>query len=278
MLSKDTIKKISTLLKIKEADVEAAIKNEAEVSLEIPELKVYTTEEYTQLESNLKDAGKNGYIKAGKEIVIKDLKEKIGLEFEGKDPEVFIEKAKEHFIAEAKVPANAAKEQWERDKQTLTTQITEWKSKYESEMSAKKAAEFDSTLLRNFPADRSKTLSDDDRLLLVKAKVEVKDEDGKQVVYYKGQPLKDTLTNPLGIDAALKEVFTKENWIGEQQQQQTGGRGGGSTSGFKPLKMSEAAKDWQDKHPDKGLGAEFQAYVAQIRKENPEFVVDSITA
>jgi hypothetical protein len=258
-----------------DAEIDALINDTEEKDVAPMEgVKIYTPEEYTTLETNLKDAGKGGYTKAGKEILIKELKEKIGLEFDGKDPDLFIEKAKEHFIAEAKIPANEAKQQWEKDKGILQTQITDWKTKYESEVGASAAAKLDATLLAKFPANRSKGLSDEDRLLLLKSKMEVKSEDGKQVVYYKGEKLQDNLTNPLNIDTAITHVFTAEKWL-EEGKGGAGGRGGnnnnaggaGGNGVFKTLRDVNEHIEKNNWHPGSQQATQF---MQQVMKDNPQ--------
>lgn len=282
-IKKDSLKKILLATKISkkgddgkltamtEAEIEELINATEEKELSLPEgLKVFTPDEYSQLETNLKDSGKAAYIRTGKDVLIKDLKEKLGLEFEGKDADTFIEKAKEKIIADAKLPANEQKQQWEADKKTLQSQVAEWKGKYESEVSAHGTTKQDSTLLKKFPTDRNTSLSDEDRLLLLKSKVEIKNEDGKEVVYYKGQRLQDNLTNPLPIEAAIKNVFEQEKWIGAAPGPAPHGRGGGggATPGtFKNLKEVNAEIERQGIH----IGSEKAQQILKEAMKNPEF-------
>jgi ribosomal protein S20 len=285
-VKKDTIKTLLKSLKagkkaddgkitaFTDAEIDALINDAEEKEVALPEgVKIFTPEEYTTLETNLKDAGKGGYTKAGKEIAIKEMKEKLGIEFDGKDIETFLTKAEEHFVAKAKIPANEAKQQWEKDKGILQTQITDWKTKYESEVGASAAAKLDATLLAKFPANRSKGLSDEDRLLLLKSKMEVKNEDSKQVVYYKGEKLQDNLTNPLNIDTAITHVFTAEKWL-EEGKGGAGGRGGnnnnaggGGNGVFKTLRDVNEHIEKNNWHPGSQQATQF---MQQVMKDNPQ--------
>jgi hypothetical protein len=278
-IKKESLKALLTRLKIgTPEEITALVDSAEEKDVTLPDsVKLFTPEEYAQLETNLKDSGKGVYTKVGKEMAVKELKEKLKLEYEGKDLDTFLEKAKDHFVAEAKVPANEARQQWETDKKTLQQQIADLNTKIKEEATARKAVEQDATLLKKFPADRNNTLSDEDRLLLLKSKVQIKEEDGKEVVYYKGTKLQDQLTNPLPLDKALADVFKSENWTGGADQPPKGGRGGSnSIINAKPASTSEAAKEWKKNNPDKGFGAEFQAHIVQLKKENADFKLDGI--
>jgi hypothetical protein len=253
-IKKESLKAILVKLKVgTDAEIDALINDQEEKEVAIDAVKVFTSEEYTQLETNLKEQGKGAYTKAGKEIAIKELKEKTGLDFDGKDPEVFLEKYKEHVIADANVKPNEAKVQWEKDKAQLQGQISEWKGKYEAVEVEKKTVARDAYLLKKFPAERDKALSDEDRLLLIKSKTEIKDEDGKEVVYYKGQKLADNLTNPLDMDKAISHIFKEENWIGDGAVKLPGGRGDGDKhrkpNTFASLKEFNAHLETSGIHP-----------------------------
>jgi hypothetical protein len=272
-IKKESIKAILAKLKVgTDAEIEALLNDTEEKEVKIPDtVKVFSQEEYTQLETNLKEQGKGAYTKAGKEIAIKELKEKTGIEFDGKDPETFIEKFKENVIAEAKLKPDEAKTQWEKDKKALQDQVNEWKGKYETIETEKKAISFDTTLLKSFPADRNDILTDEDRLLLIKNKMEVKDEDGKQIVYYKGKKLQDNLTNPLEFGEAIKHVFTEEKWLGKPEAGKPGGRGNGD--GKTGLGVYGSLKDFNAELTAKNIhpgSEEARNMLNQAIKANPE--------
>lgn len=280
MLSNATIKDIAKYLKVKESDLQAAISDKEEVAIAIPELKTYTTDEFAELETNLKEAGKSTHIKVGKELAIKDLKEKAGLEYDGKDPETFLTQYKDHVVKEAKIPANEAKQQWETEKKGLQEKIAEWEGKYKTESATRVEKEREALFLRKFPADRSKGLSDEDRLTLLKSKFEVRDEDGKEAFYYKGQRLQDEKMNDMALDAALDHVFTKENWKGEGGNSSSGnpiGNGHGDSERlpnfYNTMKEVSAAMTAKDISP---LTKEGRDFVKAAQTANPKLDVNVV--
>lgn len=270
-VSKETLKKLLQGYKLPADVIAKAVDTDEEVAVELPDVKVFTPEEYSQLETNLKEQGKGAYTKAGKEIAIKELKEKTGLDFDGKDADTFLEKYKEHVIAEAKLKPDDAKVQWEKDKKMLQDQISEWKTKHETLESKARAVEYDAKLLKSFPAERNTLLNDEDRLLLIKNRMEVKNEDGKEIVYYKGNKLQDHLTNPLSFTDAIKHVFDTEKWT---EPAGGGARGGGRGAGDGTGKSVFATlKDFNSHIQSKGIHAgseEARRLFTEAQKANPD--------
>jgi len=179
-LTVEAQKKLLKALKYSDEEI-TTLTGEGDNDTEVPAVKVFTDEEYTALETNITEKGKKVNQKVGREFTIKEMKEELGLDYEGKDPKVFLEKAKEKFLAEAKLPANEAKEQWEKEKKQLQAKIAEKEQEAAKIASEKSALEIDTLYLKKMPADRNKDMPDEDRLLLLKNKLtRTVDEDGKE--------------------------------------------------------------------------------------------------
>jgi hypothetical protein len=208
-------KKLLKALKYSDEDI-ATLTGDGDNDTDVPAVKVFTDEEYTTLETNIADKGKKTHWKAGGEFLIKELKTELGLEYEGKEPKIFLEKAKEKFLAEAKLPANEAKEQWEKEKKALQAKIAEKEHEATKIASEKSALEIDTMYLKKMPADRNKEMPDEDRLLLLKNKlIRTVDEDGKEYYTYQNKRLQDATANDLSIDDAISHVFkTEKGWLG----------------------------------------------------------------
>ncbi|HEY8969330.1 MAG TPA: hypothetical protein VIM64_09555 [Puia sp.] len=271
MLNKDTQKKLLKALKFSDEDITALVDPEEEKTIDIPALKVYTEEEFTEVSNNLKESGKGAHTKAGRELAIKDLKEKTGLEFDGKDPETFLNQYKEKVIAEAKIPASEAAKQWEAEKKQLQDKLTAADQRAASLESDKKMAQFDATLLRSFPAERKTDLSDDDRLTLVKTKITENTVDGKTFYEYKGKRLQDDKVNDLSLSDAVAHVFKEEKWIGEAVTGGTQKPALGGSAGKTVYKgMTEIRESWKTR----GISETSEAALAEIRQakaDNPQF-------
>lgn len=275
-LSKEAQKSLLKKLKYDDEQIKDLVDTDDEKSVDVPEtLKIYTEDEFTVISNNLKEQNKSNHIKAGKEIAIKELKEKSGVEFDGKDPETFISKIKEKAVEEAKIPANDQKLQWETEKKALQGKITDAEGKVTALENEKKSLTFDSTLRGKLPADRKKAFSDDDHLMLTKSRLGIKQENGKTFYEYKGKRLQDDKMNDLDLDAAIGHIYTEEKW----REDGEGGAGGGASrpagggGGSKPTvfkNMTELKAHLKSQGIDEASAEATQAARA-AKQANPAF-------
>ena len=100
-IGKNTILAMAKKLRMDTSKVEAAISNDADTEVDIPEnVKVLTDSELQSRDGSIKATN----IEAGKEILIKELKEAAGLEYDGegsKDGKRFINELKKATLAES---------------------------------------------------------------------------------------------------------------------------------------------------------------------------------
>lgn len=266
-LNKQAQQKLLLLLKIPQDVIDNLLAGDEEQDVTIPDgIKVFDAESYTALEASLKATGKAGYINAGKEIAIKDLKEKLGVEYDGKDPEVFLQKATEKILADAG-NSDAAKQLT-----ALEQQLADNQSQLEAAINEKNSLARDTEWLMKFPRERSANMSDEDRLLLLRNKLTTVEEDGKTTYLYKGKPLPDA-EEDYTTERVMEHVFAAEQWLGDSYSPQRPGRGDHShrnTNTHKPMTLKEAETLWEQSGR-RAEGAEFQAHILSLKKENVDF-------
>lgn len=268
MLKKEAIQKLLEFIKIPAEDITRLMAEGTEEDLALPDLKVYTNDEYNTLITNTKDSVKSGYYRGGQEVLLKQLKEKFELDVDGKDAEKILEAYAAKKIAEAGIDPGKAKKEWEEEKVKLQEKVLTLEKEKKAIEQEKATIARDTEWLQKFPAGRIDTIADQDKLTLLKTKLSV-GEDG--VLLYKGQPLKDELQNNMPIDKAIEHVFSQEKWIAEQTPAPQG-RGGSSsvvTTG-KPTKKSEVVAQWE-KDGKTPSGSEFQAHLVSLVKQDPTF-------
>lgn len=267
MLKKETLAAIASHLKIKESDLETAIKDANEVDLTLtPDLTVLTKEEIEARDLNQRNDG----IKAGKEIGVKEVRTAAGLEDGiGKDPAKIAQAIIDKAVKDAKVPTDAKVQQLTEQVTLLQKSVGEKDVAIAAEKERANGIQTDRQILASFPKNRADHLTDDEFLTLVKPMV--KTIDGKLVVEKDGQALRDTKTqNVLDLSTALTSVFTERKWVKEAPGAPPGRGGGDPKPGNFYGKLSELTTAWE-KEGKSINGAEFSSELARVMKENPEF-------
>lgn len=270
---------MAATLKVSEADLTAAITSTEEAELAIPSGLVSLTSEELTLRDKAQD--KKGYdrgAEASVEMLIKDKKRELGLEFEGKDPSKFLEAYQSKVLADAKVaPSEALKEKdtviaglrasvatLEMDKQSLSANVSKIK--------------IDSTIMRAIPSNLIAGVEADEVLLTMRNKgFEFEEVDGVVVAKKSGQLVADSALRPLAVTDVVKSYVTERGWIDEGNGGAAGkeGRGGGHSKAKTTAAstLSEAEKQWKDSGKNAGT-AEFQSHVNALMKDNPQFNIN----
>jgi hypothetical protein len=270
MLSEKTLQAIADKLKIKIDDLSSAVKSEQNVDLTIPEITVFTSDELTRHDENLKKENYEKAKTAGEEMLIKNLKDKTGVKIDGKDPDKFISSFKNQILEEAKIEPNKKIEELQGDidklkanlkiaddeKTNLTNQIKETSLQQKIISSSQKEA----------------ILPALDIYTLMKSKgYSFVEENGKINVSQNGNVLKDNKTlEPLsGID--IFDKFITDNNL-EKTPQNHKGRGDSSTktNTGNIIKLSELEAKYKEEGKSM-QGAEFMAEAAKLAKENKDF-------
>lgn len=275
MLSKETIKKIAALLKQKESDLEAALTDEKEVSLDIAELTVLTADELTARDNNKVEEGKKEGAKDGEKIAVdlykKELSKKLGKELKG---ERAGDVAKEISDMINGSDNDKIKEMQDRI-DLLTNDKTRLSTEKEQAESKAKQLEADYDIIGDFPAKRLNILNEKEYLQAIKGQLEFK-EDG---VHRNGQVLRHPQTQaPLSRKEAIETVFSERKWLDEGSvPSDRGGRGGGNSSTTTTVGIknkTQALEAWKALNPEKNINPmspEFLTYVGELAGKDTQF-------
>jgi len=264
MLSQETINKIAGIVKIKPEDLAAAIKDEKEVPVEIDAtLHAFTETEVATLKNNEYKKGKE----TGVEMVVKDTKEKLGLDFQGKTIDGLIEAAKKKALEDAKIEPEKKVQELELKLKTAQTTATELQTKLAEKETEVSSVKTQTLIAKDLPTNT--TLPADKIILLMKADgYDFKNENGKIIWLKNGEAVTDKLGNNRETKDITSEYITTNKLSTEAAP--PGGRGGsGGGGGIKYTKLSEIKEDF-NKNGKSLMGDEFKAAYAQAVKEYPE--------
>lgn len=277
-ISAKTLATLAALAKVDVKALEDAQKDASEKDVEIAaDLTSFTAADLQARDQNNKESGKSGYITAGKEIAIKDLKAKAGLEYDGKDIETFLNKHKEAVLKEAKVNPDQRVQDLQQQVDTLRQTQTRLEGELTQAKTAGEISNRNAKILANLPKNRNASLSDEDYLLLINNRLKFETVDGKeQIKGPDGQVYRNQKAEALGLSEVLTEVFTKTaGWLAAPGKDGRGGKGdpppGGG--GGEPASYTEAEKAWIEQGKSTN-SAEFTTYVSSLASKNKEFKMD----
>lgn len=271
-IKKTTLLALAALLKMDAAKVEAAINDAAEVDLELPaDLTVLTPADLAARDQQQKST----HTKAGMEIAIKEMKEKTGLEFNGKTPEQFIEAFQAKVLKDANISVDTQVKDKDKIIDGLRKNLGEKEQSLVAVQNEAKAAKADAQLLSLLPPNRSKILSDQEYLSLAKNSFEIGEADGRPAIIDRttGEPIrtKDTLL-PVPPADVIKGHFEAKKWIEPAQQQQQGGRSAGDSKTI-PGSITNMTQ-LKEKMKAEGInpnGQQAKAMIQEVTKANPNF-------
>lgn len=269
-LKKEALTRIATLLKVKETDLEAAIKDEKEVDVAIDDkLQTFTETEVTTLKTNEYNTGK----KAGEEMAVKEAKEKLKLDFQGKTVDGLLDAHGKKVLADAKIEPDKKVQEYEEKVTNLQKTVAEKERELAEKTALAETSSINSELYQFIPAkgENDPDMTPSDIIALAKSNgIEFKRENGKLVPYQNGKQVLDKVSNVREAKDVLGEFITAKKYrsAGEATP---GGRGGGD--GKPPAKagtMSELKKQFEAQGKSL-LGQEFSEAVAAATKENKDF-------
>ncbi len=274
MIKKETIKSIENLLGLNADELANALSNEKEVDLTISKSKAFSSDEWDSHLTNV-DAEKKERYDSGKEagvgMNIRDLKEKIGMDYEGKSPELFIQKYKEFVIKEAKIEPDKRITNLEQDNEQLRTTITA------KDLEIKTATDSVGKLKTNFEIEKqydqyipknAEGWKFEDLKTIVKANVNIGIVDNKPVlVDPDGEVIKNDLREPVKIADGINDFLLTRNI------KTTNGRGGGDSN----LKTDGGITNYaafEKKMIDQGINPksiDAQLELNKLTKDNKDF-------
>jgi len=261
MYKVDSLKKIAEVLKLDVDKFIADFKSENEVALEVPAL--YTEEQNKLFGDNRFNEGK----KAASEILVKDLKQKHGIEFDGKTVEGFLDKFSEKVIADAKIAPDEKNKKLLEDNKALQLKIQEAENKVQA-----KEKEFTERLfgietksqILSFIPEKT-IIPRDDLAVLFMNSYRVAKEDDRVIVYKGSEAMKDNVLNPVPLKdvvSQFSEKYIDKNGMG-------GGDAGGGTGG-KFTKMSQYMDHCKNNNIDP-MGAAGQDLLLKNKEANFDY-------
>lgn len=269
MLKKEQLDALAKLTGID--NLAAAITDEKEVEITVPEGAVYSDDNLNTLKANEYKRGQT----AGVEIAVKDFKQKTGLDFQGKTIDGLAKAIEEKTLADAKIEPEKKVKELQDKLATVQATATELQTKLADKDKEVASVKLHTELVKHVPAGT--LLEPDEVVTLMKAKgYEFKAEDGKVVAYLNGHPVQDKLANATPVADVIKGFATEKKLIATKAEP-PGGRGGKSDppggKGGTYAKASEIKAEFEA--AGKSLqGQEFMDAVQKARAANKEFEID----
>jgi len=200
------------------------------------------------LGKNKYDEGKN----AGEGMVIRDMKITSELDYEGKKPEMFLQKIKEKVLLDADKNPDKRVTELEGDIAILRDKTIPEKDTKIEELNGKiNGLEISGDIQKHIPTKLPTGFTQDDAKLIIMDNLAFsRDDKENEVVKRNGKILKDKTRNNVGYKAAIEDFATERKWMDG-----SGGKGGshdipgGGNSDYKSFrKMSELNAYFEEKN------------------------------
>ncbi len=211
---------------------------------------IYKPDDFETFKTNLaNDEYKKGRT-AGEEMTVKALKQKAGIEIEGKDPDKFLETFKSNVLEQAKIEPSKKIEDLTQDNEKLRKSYGELETTFntfKTEITKKETrAKRDSELLKVLPLEGLKVKQADALDLMKLRGFDVDyDESGKLILIKNGEVVKDEkLSQPIDIKTFAENALKSLDLFDKPQ----GGRGEGDSDGKdKPGSFEAFTKEMKNK-------------------------------
>jgi hypothetical protein len=271
MLKKETIKQIATLLKLKEADLEAAIKAETETEVTIDaKLQAFDETELQTLKSNSYKEGK----KAGVEMEVDEIKKELGYDFQGKTVKGLVEFNKKKVLEDAKIePEQKVKDLTEK-LSNIQKNYTDLEGKLAEKDKEVSSVKIKTEVFKYIPAFGEESGFDQEDVYnkMQREGYDFRIEDGKTVAYKNGTKVLDKVSNPLELKDVINTYVVEKKIVTPETI--PAGRGGGNGKANSTFgTLTELKKQFTDQNKSL-LGAEFSEALDKAVKANPEFALD----
>lgn len=216
------------IIEMESEDVSKAIET-GELTIATDDLTIYKNDDFETFKTNYGgDEYKKGKV-AGVEMLIKEAKERNGLDFEGKTFEKYDEALKAKVISEANIKPTEQITELERQKKALQDNYTSLEGEFttfktnvtEKETRTKK----DNTILSLIPDNI--IVDKDIALLTLKAKAGL-DVDDNGIALINGLTTRDKLEQDIPLS---KDIITEKLTLLNLMKKTTGGKGGGDEIG-----------------------------------------------
>lgn len=259
MLKQETINKLAELAKVTPDQLSAAIKAETETDLTIPSGLIVLSEDERQTLAN------NEYKKGrqdGVEIKVKEVKEKLGLDFTGKSIDALLEAHKAKVEADAKIEPNQQVKDLQEKLQSVQNNYQALEQKLSEKDGEVQKVKVSTELIKNLP--QGVTVGEKLIRLMELDGYSFKLIDKGLVAAKDGKELNDHLSNPMKVTDVLQSYAKENNLLAATP---AGGRGAGDAGGGAAVftKLSEI-KEHFTRQGKSTLGTDFAAAVAEAAK------------
>lgn len=288
MKKSEFIAKLAALIKMDTAKLSElmtdTVKADDEVSVELPEGEFFTPEEISTRDKSQHDKGYKSGKKSGEEMLLDNLKETEGLEYEGKTKENFLAAIKTKYEGEKGKEVDQKIKDRDKRIAELTTSLTEKGQAFEKLSNEYSAFKSDFDFIEHLPDNRNPALTNQEWVARLKNKgIKIEEVEGKKVVRL-GEDivLDDKLKQPLPISSALQTIFTSnEGWLVEPAAGGSGGQRKGAGFGDKTKTdasgVYKSKKEFDAAMAEKGISYTNQAYQSELTaalKANPEMEME----
>lgn len=278
-----SLKKLLKDLKYSDDEITTIMESEEEIDLSMKDgHSVYAKEDIDTIKDNAITNAEPKRMKAAKEIVMKDLQKALDLTTEDgsniKDVQTLKDKLTEKLLAESDVKPQELQTRFEEKETKLKKRIAELEGVVSEKDNTLSTIKRDGAWKQALP--KGDTLPVDDRLLLLKSRLEEKTEGDKTYYTYKGKALENDNAAYLPLNEAIAEVYKSEGWEVKEAGDDEGRPSG---EGFDSSKRSKegvygSREEMKSAMQQKGLnplskeGREFQE---KALKANPKLAVVS---
>lgn len=266
------IEQLASAVGVQVGELTSAIENK-DKELNIDVAKAFTSEEweaYTENISKEKDSEYNKGKEVGVRQTVRDAKDELGIEFEGKDFKTLIQKVQEKAIQDAGIDVDEKVKVVQKDLETLRNTYNQETEKYQNDIKSYEnkynTLLVDQEVGRYIP-DKLQGVSKNDAMTIIKNEFSFeRNEDGQMVVKKGGEILKDKVSKPVSVETAIKDSLLERKWL-------TNGDGRGETPRVKTTgfsKMSEL-NAYLDKNQINPLSKEAREMINKAASENEDF-------
>jgi ribosomal protein S13 len=206
---------------------------------------------------------------------VKDVKERLSLDFQGKTIDGLIEAASKKVLEDAKIEPEKKVKELQDKLATVQSSYREIEKKLSDKEIEINSVKINSEVYKHIPSfgNNAPALGQDDILQLMKANgYEFKSENGAVIAYRGGKVVQDKLSNPVGIKDVVVSFLKEKNLTAEEKI--ISGRGAGQTPVITKYGTLSEIKKHYEQSGKSLLGKEFADDVAKAAKENPEFAMD----
>jgi len=245
-MNKKVIEALAKITNVPVSDLTSAIESESsELTFDVN--KTFSVKEWETFETNRqkeKDTEYNNGKEVGVRQFVQGAKKDIGLDYEGKDGKMFLEKYKEKVIGDIgdnpdervvnlTKDLSILRESALKDLEAETKKYNTVNDKYNSLKNGNE--------ISGYAPNKPKGMDLSDAVFIMENVLSFqRDDEGQKIVMRDGQVIKDKTRNAVGWETAVKDYWIEKEWTASTSD---GGRGDGpKPNGSDPKKFSKQSE------------------------------------